>query len=96
LLEQLIFVESCSINHHHHHRRRRRRRHFGGGGIIIIIIIIIIFQLSAVIPPGFCVTVAALEMQMKEMSHLQEGVVTLQSVSSTSTELDVIQEQCNR
>ncbi|KDR08398.1 Putative phosphoenolpyruvate synthase [Zootermopsis nevadensis] len=53
-------------------------------------------RLSAVIPPGFCVTVVALEIQMQEISQLQDALTALQHVSSTSTELDVIQEQCNK
>lgn len=55
-----------------------------------------LLQLSAVIPPGFCVTVVALEIQMQEISQLQDALTALQHVSSTSTELDVIQEQCNK
>ncbi|KAJ4449028.1 hypothetical protein ANN_00422 [Periplaneta americana] len=53
-------------------------------------------KLSAVIPPGFCLTVAALEKQMLEFSQLQEAVTTLQLVSSMATVLGDIQEQCNR
>jgi hypothetical protein len=58
--------------------------------------LLLLLQLSALIPPGFCVTVAALEMQMQKISELQDAVAALQCVSSTSTELGVIQEHCNR
>lgn len=53
-------------------------------------------QLPAQIPAGFCVTVAALEMQIQGLSHLQDAVTALQCVSSTGCDLSVIQEQCTR
>ncbi|XP_023716266.1 prodigiosin synthesizing transferase PigC isoform X3 [Cryptotermes secundus] len=53
-------------------------------------------QLSAVIPPGFCVTVAALEMQMQQNSQLQGAVAALQFECSAGRELGVIQEQCTK
>lgn len=53
-------------------------------------------QLSAVIPPGFCVTVAALDVQIQENSQLQDAVAALVYECSTSRELSVIQEQCTK
>jgi hypothetical protein len=56
----------------------------------------LLLQLSAVIPPGFCVTVAALDMQIQENSQLQDAVAALEFECSTSRELGVIQEQCSK
>lgn len=59
-------------------------------------VMLLLLQLSAVIPPGFCVTVAALEIQMKENSQLQEAVAALNLECSTGRDLGALQEQCSR
>ncbi|KAJ9588291.1 hypothetical protein L9F63_018343, partial [Diploptera punctata] len=53
-------------------------------------------MLGVEIPAGFCLTVQALQLQMQEFHQLQQAVTTLQLVSSLSTELNDIQDQCTR
>lgn len=68
----------------------------GKGSSLALMIAVEENKLSAVIPPGFCVTVAALEIQMKENHQLQEAVAALDLECSTSRDLGAFQEQCSR